>query len=210
MQDRPESRMGPARSLQQLLPVVLLMCATSASAQSTPDQASSQSESGLTLAAEVFCSDTKLRTGNVRVRWSLSPAALSTAGLASLAAATQSLDATVFAGGFEKGLYVTVPVPAATPSKPVAPVAQASVRARKTPLRAYQIQLIEVAPPRVGAAAEESGEMSAVIENLEPGVNYTWRLNIETASGKLVSAPITVQAPTCPADMVEPTPRRRP
>jgi len=44
--------------------------------------------------------------------------------------------------------------------------------------------------------------MTAVIENLEPGVNYTWRVAIETAAGRIVSAPITCEAPVCPADIV--------
>lgn len=183
-----------------------------ASAQSTSDQARSQNEAGLTLSAEVFCSETKLRTGNVRVQWSLSAGARSKAGLTSLATAKQTLETTVFADGFEKGLYVTVPVPAATPATPVPPVAPPTAQARTTPLRAYEIQLIEVAQPRAAATADESGEASAVIENLEPGVNYRWRLTIEAASGRIVSAQIVVQAPTCPADMVGPkqTPRKRP
>jgi hypothetical protein len=47
--------------------------------------------------------------------------------------------------------------------------------------------------------------MGAVVEDLEPGVNYTWRIAIDTASGRIVSAPATLQAMVCPADMV-PTP----
>jgi hypothetical protein len=189
--------------IQILVAAVLSLSATGARAQSTLDTARSESESGLILSADVFCSETKLRTANVRVQWSLSPGARSKIGPALLGAAKQSLDTTVFAGGFEKGLYVTLPVPASTPPKPVPPVALPNAPGRQTPLRAYQIQLIQIQPARTSPAAD-SGEFAVVIENLEPGVNYTWRLTIETPSGKLVSGPITVQAPTCPADMVGP------
>lgn len=193
-----------------LLAVVLSLYPAGAFAQSIRETARSESSTGLTLVAEVFCSETRLRTANVRVRWSLSPAARSAIGFAP---PKQSLDTTVFKGGFDKGLFVTMPIPAATPPNPVAPLAQAATQTRQTPLRAYQIQLVEVQQPRAApGAAAESGEIAAVIENLEPGVNYTWRLTIEAPSGKTASAPVTVTAPTCPADMIEPKelPRRQP
>lgn len=197
---------------QLLLAVVLPLYATGAHAQAVRETARSQSESGLTLVAEVFCSETSLRTGNVRVRWSLSSTARSTTGLATLAGAKQSLDTTVFKGGFDKGLYVSMAVPGITPLKPVPPIAQAAAQTRQTPLRAYQIQLVEVVQPRATPLTAESGEIAAVIENLEPGVNYTWRVTVEAPKGRTVSAPVTVAAPTCTADMIEPgqTPRRRP
>jgi hypothetical protein len=197
----------------KVLPVVLVLWSTVGSFAAGQDEMRSQSESGVTLVAEVFCSETKLRTGNVRLRWRLTRAAREAARVESLVAASQTLDVTVFAGGYEKGLYVTLPVPATTPPKPIPAVPQAAERVRKTPLRAFEIQVIEVTPPaaRTGAVPEE-GEMSAVVENLEPGINYTWRLNIATATGRLVSAPLSFEAPTCPADMVEPRPgpRRQP
>jgi hypothetical protein len=188
---------------------------TAAVAQGTADTARSQSESGLTLSAEVFCSETKLRTANMRLQWSLSPAARSAAKLTALADAKQTLDATVYAGGFEKGLYVSLPVPSGAVLRPVAPVvAPAAAQARQTPTRAFQIHLIEAGTARNTTAAVDSAPFTAVVEDLEPGVNYTWRLTIETPGGRVVSAPVMMQAPTCPADMVEPkkapTPTKKP
>jgi hypothetical protein len=99
----------------------------------------------------------------------------------------------------------------------VVPAAPPAAQARQTTPRAFQIRLISAGvaaaagPARAGAAATDTGEFTAVVEDLEPGVDYTWRLTIEAPSGRLVSAPITIQAPACPADMVEPTnapPRR--
>jgi hypothetical protein len=180
---------------------------TGAFAQGTDDRARSSSESGLTVAAEVFCSEAKLRTANVRLRWSLSPAARSTTKLATLANAKQTLDTTVYANGFEKGLYVSLAVPSGSVLKavtPVTPAAAPGAQARQPPPRAFQIRLIEAGPARAKEAAVDSGEFTAVVEDLEPGVNYTWRLTIEAPSGRLVSAPVTAQAPACPADMVQP------
>jgi hypothetical protein len=71
--------------------------------------------------------------------------------------------------------------------------------------------LIQVEQPRADAAAGTPGEMTAVVENLEPGVNYTWRIAIDAASGRIVSPSATSQARVCPADMVQTTavPRRK-
>lgn len=183
----------------------LAFAARAAFAQIPAETARSQSESGLTVAADVFCSETKLRTGNARIRWSLSAGARAERGITNLAAAKQTLETTVFAGGFDKGLYASIAVPSGTPPRPVAAVSAA----RQASPRAYQIQLIEVEQPKT-AAAVDAGEISVVIENLEPGVNYTWRVVVEPAGGRIVSAPVTVRGPVCPADPIDPDDRPRP
>lgn len=157
-------------------------------------------ESSLTVTVDVFCSDTKLRTSNARIRWSMPRAALEASGLVNLAAAKQSLEATVYRDGFEKGLLVSLPISQATPDRPVA----ALVQEKQPKLRAFQFSLINIEQPK-GALAAQGGEMGAVVEGLEPGVNYTWRIAIDTASGRIVSPSVTSQAMVCPADMV-PTP----
>jgi hypothetical protein len=164
-------------------------------------------EPRLTITVEVFCSDTKLRTSNARIRWSLPRAALDAGGLASLAAAKQSLEVTVYKDGFDKGLLASLSVSQATPDRPVVPQART-----KQPLRAFEIALIGVEQPRTGLAPDGGGEMSAVVEGLEPGVNYTWRIAIDTAAGRIVSPSVTSQALTCPADLVPTTgaPARKP
>jgi hypothetical protein len=164
-------------------------------------------ESRLTLSIETFCSETRLRTSNARIRWSMPRAVLDGAGIASVAAARQSLEATVYKNGFEKGLLVALPIGAATVDRPVVPLAQG----RPQQPRAFQIRLIEFTPPGVQAAAATTGEISAVVENLEPGVNYTWRIALDTPSGRTVSPSATVQARVCPADMAQSpaVPRRK-
>jgi len=151
---------------------------------------------------EDFCSTTKLRTSNARIRWSMSGDTAASAKV-NLAAAKQSLEATVYHDGFEKGLLVSVPVTPATPDRPVA--ARASAKTSK--LRAYQFSLIQLEQPK--AAAETGTEMAAVVEGLEPGVDYTWRIVIETDSGRLVSSPTTSEAAVCPADMASPSPTNK-
>jgi hypothetical protein len=158
-------------------------------------------EPRLTVTVETFCSETKLRTSNARIRWSMPRAGLEASGLSSFSAAKQSLETTVYKNGFEKGLLVSVPISRVTPDRPVA----ALVQEKKPKLRAFQFSLIEVEEPKASIAAESGSEMGAVVEDLEPGVNYTWRIAIDTASGRIVSAPATLQAMVCPADMV-PTP----
>ena len=166
-------------------------------------------EPALTLEVEGFCSETRLRTSNARVTWRAGTP-VTGPGL-TLATATQRLEATVFKNGFTRGMYVALPIGAAAVERPIAAIAPAAA-AQQPQRRAYQIRLIQVNAART--AASGASEMDAVVENLEPGVTYTWRMALDAPAGPLVSSAVTLRAPVCPADMVEPppvqTPRRRP
>jgi hypothetical protein len=176
-------------------------------------QPAAREEARLTVTVEPFCSDTKLRTSNARIRWSMPGEALAATGMKSLVEANQSLEATVYKNGFQKGLLVSVPLSQATHERPLA----AHLEGKNAKLRAFQFSVIEVGPsketgqPKAELAAAGGGEMSAVVEGLEPGVNYTWRIAVETTSGRIVSAPASGEASVCPADMVPTTavPRRK-
>lgn len=104
----------------------------------------------------------------------------------------------------------------ATAERPITPRAQAQLK--RTTLRAFQVRVIAVEQPARETAvsgAEEAarrGEAVAIVENLEPGVNYTWRIAMDTPAGKIVSPAVKTRAPVCPADIVpSPTvPRRKP
>lgn len=183
--------------------------AENSGAQLPAENSRAGSPSGLTLTCEVFCSQTRLRTGNARIRWTLPPSALAASGITNLANSKQALELSVFSEGFEKGLFATLPISIPTPERPIGALARpiGTLAQGKPPaLRAYQVRLIEIERPPGRAPADVAGEMSVVIEDLEPGVNYSWRVVIEAPSGRLVSAPVTCQATTCPADMI----RRRP
>jgi hypothetical protein len=161
-------------------------------------------ESGLALTCEVFCSPTKLRTANARIRWTMSKPALDASRLSSLTGATQTLEATIYRDGFEKGLSVALPVAQTTPTQAIAPVPAQPAQAR---LRAFQFRLIEIEPPRTELTGAAGSQMGVVVENLEPGMNYTWRIAMDTATGRIVSAATTCEAPVCPADIrTPPTP----
>ena len=189
------------------LVVLALACLGAASAGlstialAQPAQPTPRVESRMVVTAETFCSETKLRTTNARIRWSVPRPALAAANVAALSAARQSLEVTVYKNGLDKGQFVTLPISAATQERPVEPLAQPQAVGRPQP-RAFQIRLIEIEQPRIAQAADAPSEMGVVVENLEPGVNYTWRLAIDTPAGRIVSPPSTAQARVCPADMV--------
>ena len=177
-----------------------------AQATQPPPPAQPRVESQITIVAEPFCSDTRVRMSSARIRWSMPRAALDQIGLATVAAARQSLEATVYKNGFEKGLLVALPIGPATAERPVVPQAQAQGR---PPLpRAFQIRLVGIEQPR--AAESAATDTGVVIENLEPGVNYTVRVAIEPTAGRMVSPGTRFQARICPADLETSTaPRRR-
>jgi len=163
-------------------------------------------EPGLTLKCEIFCSEAPRRPSSARIRWTLSRAARTAANIAALTGARQTLEVTVFKDGFQQGLYATLPIAAVSPDRP--PIAAAAAQATQSQLRAYQIRIISVEQPRT-TAADGDAEMSAVVENLEPGVNYTWRIAIDAPGGRLVSASTRCKAPVCPNDSDETPPARR-
>lgn len=190
-------RILPRRTLSVVCLVVMSCSAHLLFAQAS--QPTQHEESKLAVRVDDFCSPTKLRTSNARIHWSMPADAMAAARISSLSATRQSLEATVFHQGFEKGLFVSIPLTQATPDRPLA--ARAPEKTLK--LRAFQFSVIQIEQPK--AAAQNTAEMAAVVEGLEPGVDYTWRIAIETDSGRLVSAPATSEAVVCPADMV-PTP----
>lgn len=200
-----------------LLPPLLLLGCASASGQPTPtpdnrtpagagvpentEKPYDSGESGLALTCEVFCSPTKLRTSNARICWNLPPPAFEGR---SPETAEQNLQTTVFKNGFEKGLFVTLPVTATTRERPIRPI-PAPKQAR---LRAYQIQIIDIERRKSAHLPAGGAEVCVVIEGLEPSVNYTWRIQVETAAGKVVSPSVRCQAQVCPADLVRETRER--
>jgi hypothetical protein len=167
-------------------------------AQAPPEVHRAVDDAGITITCEVFCSQTKLRTANARIRWYPSKAGPEAARLA---AVQPTLQTTIFPDGFEKNLYVTVTTgPDAVQRAPVA-----AAEAAKRQLRAFQFRVLQVERDRTS----ESGtpESGVVIEDLEPGMNYSWRVVAESGAAAVRSAVVMCQAPVCPADIVrEPRP----
>lgn len=211
----PSPRLIPAAAMLVLLAGGGTTPARADAAQAAPPpQPSVPVEQALVLDVEGFCSETRLRTSNARITWRAGASALGPGGLPGLAAATQRLETTVFKNGFAQGLFVALPIGTAAVDRPIAAIAQAPAT-QQPPRRAYQIRLITVNAARASAASDGASEMDAVVENLEPGVNYTWRIAIDGPTGRVVSPSISQKAPVCPADMADtpPTPaapRKRP
>jgi hypothetical protein len=155
---------------------------------------------GLALVCEVYCS--KTRTANARLRWKLVPGrALDAAEAGNLSTAVQRLETTVYKDGFAKDLYMSWPMSPAGADR-AAPSGALSKQPQGA-LRAYQMRIVEIDWPKSSELfAAGTAETVAVVENLEPGVNYTWRMAVETDASKLVSPVVTCQAPVCPADRV--------
>ena len=178
-------------------------------AQAAPQVQRAADDAGFTITCEVFCSATKLRTGSARIRWHASrggPVAQALGGTA-----RQAVETTVFYQGFEKNLYATLPI--GPVGARAVPAAAAAAQGRQgQPLRAFNLQIVAAEPRAAGAPPSgEPAETGIVIEGLEPGASYTWRVVID-AAGRMVSPTVTCEAPVCPADMVDeaPAPPRPP
>ena len=79
-------------------------------AQLPAETSRAASPSGLTLTCEVFCSQTKARTGNARLRWTMPASARAQSRITSLASAKQTLELSVYGPEFETGLFAILPV----------------------------------------------------------------------------------------------------
>jgi hypothetical protein len=160
------------------------------------------------LRCETFCSQSKLRTASARLSWtdpSLQPSgAAPPAGLTP--AAPPQLDVTVMRNGFSTNAYATFPTAdaGASPSPNFATPAAPRLRAYDLRITGALRPAITGAPaPNEVVAAAERRETTLLIENLEPGLRYSWRLRFNTAAGEQVTAPATCIAPVCPADIKE-------
>lgn len=207
MRNESIRRTTRARVMSVNLLLLLMACSSEgASPQATPGiptrrapvvvepPPESVAASGVALTCEVYCSETELRTALARLSWRVVPGGAADAAEAS---AAERLDATVFPDGFAKGLYVSLPISAT--GEAVAQPADAVVRQGRARLRAFQIRIAEVEEPRSREDAPgEALEHAVVVEDLEPGMTYTWRLVLAGGAAPTV----TCAAPVCPADMV--------
>src|SRR2546425_12430349 len=133
------------------------------------------------MEAEVSCSDTKLRAGEVRFRW-ISPPALRK---------QQALQLTVYKRGFEQGTFVTADLSVDRPR------IQLSARAleNKNAATAFAgLSVSDSVPP------PDSGTMVLKIEGVRPGATYFWRVFINAARPVSTSA-MRFEGPICPADL---------
>jgi hypothetical protein len=194
---------------------VYLLVSAVVLASSSPATSQDPTSSALvTIRCETFCSKSSLRTVSARLTWvdpSLRPGGAPVGFDAGGAAPPNppQLDVSVVRNGFNANAYATLPTtgtvgasPATTFNGPASPVASS---------RAYDLRVVGIVRPVIAGAFSlddaapsiERRETSLVIENLEPGLRYSWRLRFNTPAGERTSATAVCFAPACPADMKE-------
>jgi len=163
-----------------------------------------------TLQCEVYCSSEKLRTANARLSWA-DPRMRLIREANSLDTADRDLgeeiETTVFKDGFEENLYASFPTK--LEARELAP--RLAPETADANLRAYQLLLTGVSRPAIEGRSIEAllggspqdVETSAVIEGLEPGLTYYWRVRVQMPDGVEISQSVACVAPVCPADLQE-------
>ncbi|HYU31397.1 MAG TPA: hypothetical protein VEW48_04485 [Thermoanaerobaculia bacterium] len=160
---------------------------------------------GVRLKCETYCSQERRGTVNARITWRSSGAA--GGAEAAPAPGQERLETTVFNGGFERGLYASFPL--LGPGEEMQEVAEAQ---RAVPdLPAFDLRIVsvergarpEAAPGAPGQPAAPEPANEVVVEGLEPGLSYSWRLAVPSGPGSPVSETVTCMAPVCPVDRAE-------
>lgn len=135
------------------------------------------------LRVAVACSRTKLRTG---------VAIISGEPVAAVGAPDLRLDVAVDKEGFARGAYATLlPLSGGRAFRPNASAAELYARA------------LDLRVADEGAVPAPKPDGAVVIERLEPGLNYFWRVARRTDRGWIAGEIVRVEAPTCVADMQE-------
>lgn len=153
------------------------------------------------FSCRTYCSQDKLRTGVAQLSWS--------AGKKSVLG-KQSLQATIYKNGFKNRSFLLFELDAInlqTREKEKQPMVPpiVSVKGMKE-LRSSKVFLTKysrkVTVKGLKNNMVDNGEGSlALIENLEPGLVYRFRLISETDKGWVTGEDVTCNAPVCPADM---------
>ena len=164
----------------------------------------------LGLTCETYCSRTKLRTVNARIRWIDPNVTLGQRPDATGGPVEQELQTTVFKDGFTTGRFATFPSIDASGATPtLAPPREG--QQQPTQLRAFDLRIVGVICPRATGEASpdllklspEQRTSAVVVEGLEPGLTYRWRIRYRNNAEWQTSDPLICTAPICPADMRE-------
>jgi len=135
------------------------------------------------LQVEVSCSPTKIRTPIARISWEGSEETLQ----------GQRLDVTVYKDGFSRGVYASLS--SVRPSERfVIPRAEKAL--------AYRPPGLDLVVSNV-ETSRQTRRPAVVVEGLQPGLNYFWRIVAETKGLSVSSEVVRQQAPVCPADLRE-------
>lgn len=145
-----------------------------------PEMAEQLNNEGILL-VDAFCSPDRIRTAVAQVSWRASVEE----------AEIQELDVTIFKTGFEKDVYGSL-----SPLKPDSRL-RLTDSAQEQEATLGGIIRLEV----TGADYDRENNLVILeISDLEPGLNYFWRLRVD---GETISKPVVIEAPVCVADEAE-------
>ena len=133
-----------------------------------------KSTMAVTATSDVWCSDVFLGKGIARLSWSMADKAAPAGGEEPAIRA----EVTMYAGGFAARKFTTL-----EPERP-------RVREGESPAKAL------VDAPRL----QDPEARFVVLTDLQPGVNYTWRLAVRSGDEWVPSETLRFQAPICPVD----------
>lgn len=131
---------------------------------------------------EVFCSQTKPRTGMAKLSWRTDKRLFS----------KQRLDVTVYKQGFEKDLYTILWPIRAEQQFQIPRSNKLEETSRALALNAVNVNV-----------DEKQDSIVVKLEGLEPGLVYFWRVCTLSNKGWRQSSVVRCEAPVCPADMKE-------
>lgn len=162
----------------------------------------------LVMRCETYCSRTKLRTANAQISWVDPSVTVGRERAAGAGPVEQQLETTVFRNGFAEGLSASFPT--LEPSPDIRPEAAPAIRQRNLPAL-ERLRIVGATRPRAaGEAANdimrlspEQRAASVIVEGLEAGLTYRWRIRFRTNGDWQTSEPVVCAAPICPADMRE-------
>jgi hypothetical protein len=139
--------------------------------------------------------------GGRQLVWSNAEPTRAAAGIERTAMGQPTVQTTVHKNGFDRNQYATFSR-VDTKGEEMRPEAVGAIPGER--VRAYNLRLVEFSNPEPSASftAEEprGSEAFVLVENLEPGLNYVWRLRFPRDSGFFETQTVTCEAPVCPAD----------
>ena len=134
--------------------------------------------------AATFCTDSVPRRGLARLVWRTD----------AHLRGSQRLDVTVYKSGFDRGVYATLwPLEKGQTSQDV----QARLPARPDK-HILVLKLVDL------PTSTDNQVTHLLLEGLQPGVNYFWRISTQTAEGWVPSGFGVSSGPICPNDAREP------
>jgi hypothetical protein len=157
-----------------------------AAAEVTADVVARDARIAPAMRVRVVCSETDLRTAIAILEWRADERP---------AAADQRIDFTVYAEGFERGWFASIPMSRGVPEM----TARLRAMDASRKMRAFDVT---AAPATDRPELRNRDEKTTAIEvrNVEPGMLYRFRVAARTERGWVASEDVEVETPVCVDD----------